>query len=434
MVTTTTTIRTTTMLFGSCAADSDTAVVFSLKRLYQAYLACRKRKRATAQAQLYDLHLLDELVWAQESLQNRTWQPRRTACFVATRPKAREIHAAAFADRVVHHLLVPQLETIYEPVFIHDSYSNRKGKGTHKAVKKLQQFMRQVTCNQKRRAYYCQLDIRNFFNSIDKQRLFNLLKQRLRQADPELLWLCRTLLAHNPCANVKEVGSAKSFAQVPPYKRLKNAPRGKGLPIGNLTSQFFANVYLNELDQFIKHQLKCRHYLRYVDDFILLHEDKAQLEAWQVAIINFLHERLDLSLKDQGTLQPVSNGADFLGYIVRPHYCLVRRRVVGNLREKLTHFESHHLATTPPDLKAVEALHATMASYLGHFAHASHYRLIRSLWQQYPWLGRYFRLTFPARHHKAHPKLIFSPYLQMMRKQARLHSPFTTYHPSEDIS
>jgi hypothetical protein len=418
---------------------------FQFKRIYQAYLACRKRKRATSQAQHYDLHLLDELVWASESLQNHTWQPRRTACFITTRPKAREIHAAAFADRVIHHLLIPHLEALYEPIFIHDSYSNRKGKGTHKAVKRLQQFMRQVTCNQKRRAYYLQLDIHNFFNSVDKNTLFTLLEKRMTKTDLtgfknlsglELLWLCRRILAHNPCLNVKEYGSAKKFAQVPPHKRLKNAPQGKGLPIGNLTSQFFANLYMNELDQFVKHQLKCKYYLRYVDDFILLHENKAQLEVWREAIIVFLHERLALRLKDAGKLQPVSNGSDFLGYIVRPHYCLVRRRVVGNFREKLTHFERDR--TGFKNLSGLTELQATIASYLGHFRHASSYRLTRSLWQQYPWLSRYFWLTFSSDEtqgvkppKKTFPKIILSPALHYAQKKARSKSPIL--FPLEDI-
>lgn len=401
-------------------------MAFSFKRLYRAYLACRKRKRATSQAQHYELHLLNELVSAHERLQNQSWQPRRTACFVTTRPKAREIHAAAFADRVIHHLLVPQLEKRYEPLFIHDSYSNRKDKGTHKAVLRLQQFMRQVSCNQKRRAYYLQLDIKNFFNSINKPLLFKLLKKKI--TDPQLIWLCRSLLIHNPCLNVKEYGSRKKFAQVPPHKRLKNAPPHTGLPIGNLTSQFFANVYLNELDQFIKHQLKCKHYLRYVDDFILLHHDKAQLESWREAIIEFLQTCLLLVLKDNGKLQPVSNGADFLGYIVRPHYCLVRRRVVGNLREKLNQFNSNGELSRPYSpyntaitIETIELLYATLASYLGHFSHASSYRLIRSLWQEYPWLNRYFRLTFPKepQTNKVYAKLIYSPYLRMLRKKSK---------------
>ena len=400
-------------------------VAFKFKRIYGAYLACRKRKRATSQAQHYDLHLLDELVWASESLQKQTRQPRRTACFITIRPKAREIHAAAFADRVIHHLLVPHLEKLYEPIFIHDSYSNRKNKGTHKAVERLQQFMRQVTCNQKRRAYYLQLDIHNFFNSVDKGLLFQLIQQRLH--DPQLLWLCRTILEHNPCLNVKEYGGAKKFAKVPAHKRLKNAPQGKGLPIGNLTSQFFANLYMNELDQFVKHHLKCKHYLRYVDDFILLHEDKAQLEAWREVMIVFLHERLGLRLKDRGKFHPISNGADFLGYIVRPHYCLVRRRVVGNLREKLSCFE--HKIANLGGLSYIDysALQAILASYLGHFRHASSYRLVHSLWRQYPWLSRYFLLIHPIEYRgalrkKNHPKIILSFSAYQAQKKARFNA------------
>lgn len=241
-------------------------------------------------------------------------------------------------DRVVHHLLVPRLEALFEPVFIFDSYSNRKGKGTHGAVERLQTFMRQVTKNGKRPAHFLQLDIRNFFNSIDRKRLFGMLSERLEKIQksgtqtnvggalapkdvacdatlsdvgtfsgaspllrgsrncvggglppkappitandvPFLRWLCRVILTGNSGETAVQRGAPALFERIPPHKRLKNAPPGKGLPIGNLTSQFFANVYLDRLDQFVKHTLKCRHYLRYVDDFILLHESAEQLAA-----------------------------------------------------------------------------------------------------------------------------------------------------------
>jgi RNA-directed DNA polymerase len=189
--------------------------------------------------------------------------------------------------------------------------------------------------------------------------------------------------------------SPEDLRRVPEHKRLSAAPPGAGLPIGNLTSQFFANVYLNELDQFVKHQVKCRHYLRYVDDFVLLHRDPAQLRNWEQAIGVFLAERLGLELKGEGILRPVTDGADFLGYIVRPHYRLVRRRVVGNLRSRLAAFEQAHvggatirLAPGPRD-----ALRATLASYLGHFAHAHSYHLVQWLFERYPWLGHLFAVA-----------------------------------------
>lgn len=316
--------------------------------VYQAYMACRKRKRATANAQRYDMNLLEHLVNTEQSLRQRRYCPTTSICFVAQQPKAREIYAADFSDRVVHHWLVPRLEAIYEPIFIYDVYSNRKNKGTHKAVKRLQSFMRSL-CSQRNDVYFLQLDIKNFFNSINREILYGLLKKRLAKSQKNgkitaeqqdfMQWLCWRTLTHNPAQNAINKSRPWQWANVPPHKRLENAAAKCGLPIGNLTSQFFANVYLNELDQFIKHDLKCRHYLRYVDDFILLADDKAMLLQWRERIVGFLTTRLQLRLKALAQPQSVYQGADFLGYIIRPDYRLVRRRVINHCRHKLHLFE-----------------------------------------------------------------------------------------------
>lgn len=219
------------------------------------------------------------LIALRAALIDRSYQPRRSVCFFTTRPKFREIIAADFRDRVVHHLLVDYLEKTWEPVFIHDSYACRKGKGVHKGVARLQQFIRQVTANGTRRAWYLQLDIRNYFMSIDRDILFGMLAARLH--DKTALWLTRMLVYHDVTANCHFRGRRDLLARIPPHKTLFGAGPDKGLPIGNLNSQFFANVYLNRLDQFVKHDLKCRYYLRYCDDFVLLSHDREQLLVWQ---------------------------------------------------------------------------------------------------------------------------------------------------------
>ncbi len=316
--------------------------------VYQAYTACRKRKRATANAQRYDMNLLEHLVDTEQAIRQRRYCPATSICFVAQQPKAREIYAADFSDRVVHHWLVPRLEVLYEPMFIHDVYSNRKDKGTHKAVKRLQGFMRSL-CSQRNDVFFLQLDIKNFFNSINREILYGLLKKRLAKSQRNgkitveqqnvMQWLCWRILTHNSASKAINKSHAWQWANVPPHKRLENAAPKCGLPIGNLTSQFFANVYLNELDQFVKHDLKCRYYLRYVDDFILLSDDKAELLQWQGRIVNFLTQCLQLHLKTLARPQSVYQGADFLGYITRPDYRLVRRRVINHCRHKLHLFE-----------------------------------------------------------------------------------------------
>lgn len=404
MATSTTTIRTTPTTFVWCAPESDRAGVFSFAAVYRGYLACRRRKRGTANAQRYELRLLDNLMDTARALQSRDYAPSRSLCFVVRQPKAREIHAAEFRDRVVHHVLVPRLEALFEPVFIHDLYSNRKGKGTHAAVKRLAGFMRAASDNGHRRAWYLQLDVRNFFNSIDQALLFALINRRLKQAVRggvissaeawDLSWLTHVLLKQDLKRETVYRCGRQELERVPEHKRLGAAPPGKGLPIGNLTSQFFANVYLNGLDQFVKHELKCRYYLRYVDDFVLIDPDAERLRDWERRIAAFLGERLGLELKAAGRLRPVADGADFLGYIVRPQYRLVRRRVVGNLRERLSAFERGQVRGGSIRLSRAgrEGLRSTLASYLGHFAHADAFRLTESLFTRYPWLGWLFVL------------------------------------------
>lgn len=231
------------------------------------------------------------------------------------RPKLREIFAADFRDHVVHHLLVDHLEQYWERVFIHDSYACRRGKGVHAAVERLQGFIRQVTANGQRRAWYLQLDVRNDFMSIDTAILWRLLEARL--VDPDARWLTELLVFHDCTEGHVYTGRPGELERVPPHKTLLQAPPGKGLPIGNLNSQFFANVYLNGLDQFVKHKLKCRHYLRYCDDFVLLATDPEQLRDWRARIASYLHEALALELNPRERLRPVADGVNFLGYIVR---------------------------------------------------------------------------------------------------------------------
>ncbi|MDM8544944.1 reverse transcriptase domain-containing protein [Candidatus Venteria ishoeyi] len=444
METTTTTTVTTTNTFAWCATESGNASVFNFADLYAAYLQCRRRKRGTSDCQHYEQRWLDNLFDTLFRLQQQSYQPTTTHCFVAVKPKAREIHAANFADRVVHHWLVPRLAALYEPIFIHDLYSNREGKGTHAAVKQLQHFMRSKNLSGLNRPYFLQLDIHNFFNSIDRPILFKQLQKRLGKAIKQgktgqqeaqaLRWLCHVLLKHDLSADVQYIGKAKSFSQVPPHKRFGALGADKGLPIGNLTSQFFANVYLNELDQFIKHQLKCRHYLRYVDDFILLHQEPAQLRRWQQQISVFLQQNLLLQLKPGTRLAPVADGADFLGYIVRPHYRLVRRRVVGNLYEKLHTWQKHFISgslVTGWRIKlyqqAREQLRTTLSSYLGHFQHAHHYRLVQRIFTRFAWLSLLFQAPELPLHPLWQPQTVSSyrsqiAYFRRLFPKACLHT------------
>lgn len=418
------TIRpTTTTLCGSCVAESEidrktdasnpVDRAFGLRALYRAYRRCRVGKRSAHNTQRFEARLLDRLIDTEDALARHTWRPSRTLAFVVSQPKAREVHAADFSDRVVHHVLVDQLAQRYEPVFIHDSYANRVGKGTHAAVDRLQSFLRSASGNGTHAAFTLQLDIANFFNSIHRPTLYRLLLARLtrdvRQQRIDagvaraLAAHCRALLSADPVADVHQRGSRARFASVPPHKRLGARGPLHGLLIGNLTSQFFANVYLNELDQFVKHTLKAKHYLRYVDDFVLVAPDAARLVAWRDAIIDFLRDRLQLSLRSVATPQPASNGVDFLGYVVRHSHRLVRRRVLNNCKAALRDFEAAHvLRRAHGDLLCLTAaaarrLHALMASYRAHFSHAQAHRLWVHLWRRFASLAAVYDECLPLR-------------------------------------
>ncbi|GGD45945.1 RNA-directed DNA polymerase [Pseudoxanthomonas indica] len=362
----------------------------TFQALYHAWRRARRQKVPSQNQLRFDTHWMDELLQLERSITAGTWSPRPATCFIAQRPKAREIHAPDFADRVVHHWLVPQLEGAFERGFIHDSYANRRGKGSHAAVRRAQAFARQVHSGQGG-GWFLQLDVHNFFNSIHRPTLWGLLKPRLLRAGAHIQFLQVThaLLRKDPVApGVRVRATAEEQALVPPHKRLANAAPGCGLPIGNLSSQFFANVYLDALDQFVKHELKAKRYVRYVDDFVLFHHDRDQLERWQVAIEAFLSQRLRLSLKADVRLRPLTAGLDFLGYVIRPTHTLVRPRVVSHARQALAAWESAHVS--PRSIRAtpyaLEALRSTLASYQGHFRHANSHRLQRLLHRRFPWI------------------------------------------------
>ena len=361
-----------------------------LQSLYKAWRRARRQKVPSHNQLRFDNEWMEGLLQLQAQIQSNTWAPRPSTCFIATRPKAREIHAPDFADRVVHHWVVPQLEALFEPGFIHDSFANRSGKGSHAAVRRLQQFVREVDSGQGG-GYYLQLDIANFFNSIHRPTLWSMLKPRILRAGvpDQVTQVTHALIRRDPLhAGVDLRAKPSEVAAVPAHKRLINAAPGCGLPIGNLSSQFFANVYLDALEQFAKHTLKAKRYLRYVDDFVLFHQDRAVLERWLVQIEQFLHERLGLSLKDDTRLAPLTEGLDFLGYVIYPTHTRVRRRVVAHANEAFAaweraHVRRRHLRATPEDLRKIRC---TAVSYEGHFRHADSFRLRRALHRRYPWL------------------------------------------------
>lgn len=358
--------------------------MFNFEEIYKAYLKCRKTKRNTANALKFEMDSITNVCNLETCLNNKAYTPKRSVCFLTTSPKLREVFAADFSDRVVHHLVVPILEQIYESIFIYDSYSCRKGKGIHYAMKRAQQFS-------KSSKYYLQLDIKNFFYTIDKRILFNMLNKQLVKDYSskvtmttitlnEMLWLLHKIIFHDVTKDAIIKDKKDGLKNVPEHKTLFKVDKSKALPIGNLTSQFFANVYLNDFDNFCKRELKCKKYIRYVDDFVIFHDNKEQLIEIKDRIQEYLFENLRLSLRDNILLKETNSGLDFLGYIVRPKYTLVRKRVVKNYkRKKAVFLDSYESQNGKMKLEEIKSFLSVQASFLGHIKHANGLNLKKSV-------------------------------------------------------
>ncbi|PXB74568.1 reverse transcriptase, partial [Pseudomonas aeruginosa] len=236
----------------------------------QAYYDCRRSKRNSKSALAFEFNLERNIMQLHHELNTGAYQPGASICFVVTHPKHREVWAADFRDRIVHHLLYNHIGPRIERSFIVDSCACIKGRGTLYGAQRLEKKVRSITRNWKRRAFYLKCDLANFFISLDKR----VLEQQLVARIPEPTWraLALQILWHDPRTNYETRSPTRLLNRVPQHKRLTAQPAYLGLPIGNLSSQFFANVHLDALDQFVKHQLRVKHYIRYVDDFVLLSE------------------------------------------------------------------------------------------------------------------------------------------------------------------
>lgn len=351
----TTTTRTTS---GSSALSADLNVApFQFEDLVQAYYDCRRHKRNTASARAFEKDMEINLLELHDDLLAGTYRPGRSICFVVTRPKAREVWAAAFRDRVVHHLMYNHVAPRFYASFIADSCACIPGRGTLYAAKRLESKIRSASENWSKPIFYLKCDLANFFVAIDKQ----VLRQQLARKITEPWWLAlaETILMHDPREDYVLRSPPQLFNRVPQHKRLTVQPAHLGLPIGNLSSQFFANVYLDALDQFAKHQLSAKHYVRYVDDFVFLHESPQQLNEWREKVEAFL-PRLGAKLNPSKTiLQPVDRGVDFVGHIIKPWRRTTRKRSLAQALKRT--------ASAPS-----EDLRETANSYFGLLGQASH--------------------------------------------------------------
>lgn len=340
-------IRTTTTPTTSSEPEpsADQCADFSFTELAQAYFDCRQHKRNTTSALAFEQALERNLFDLYEELKDGSYQPGRSICFVITRPKPREVWAADFRGRIVHHLFYNRISPRFYAAFIPDSCACIPGRGTLYAAQRLESKVRSITQNWSKPAFYLKMDLANFFVAIDKGILRDLISARV--TEPFWLKLAETILFHDPRTNFEYRGDVTKLDLVPAHKRLTNHPANLGLPIGNLSSQFFANIYLDRLDQFAKHQLRAKHYIRYVDDFVILHESAQWLNDALASINQFLPAKLNARLNPSKTiLQPIDRGIDFVGQVIKPWRRITRRRTLNAAMARVRTIDSADLFET----------------------------------------------------------------------------------------
>ncbi|MFJ3048555.1 reverse transcriptase domain-containing protein [Herbaspirillum chlorophenolicum] len=331
---------------------------FSFAELVQAYFDCRRTKRNSPTALAFEANLERNLRALHDELKDGSYTPGCSLCFIITRPKPREVWAADFRDRIVHHLLHNRIAPRFYAAFIADSCACIPGRGTLYGAERLESKVRSITQNWSRDAFYLKCDLANFFVSIDKRILRDLLARRITESS--WMSLAEAVLFHDPRQNFAYRGAPSALDLVPAHKRLTNQPAHLGLPIGNLSSQFFANVYLDELDQFVKHRLGCRHYIRYVDDFVLLHDSAEWLNDAKAQIEVFLANKLAARLNPKKTiLQPILRGIDFVGQVIKPWSRSLRRRTFNDAIQRVRSIDA-------------EEVFETANSYFGLMRQASH--------------------------------------------------------------
>lgn len=357
---------------------------FSYEEILSAYYGCRRNKRSTANALEFEIDYESKLLDLLDEINAGQYRPGPSITFIVDKPVKREIFAADFRDRIVHHLLIAKINTLLEREFIYDSYACREAKGALMGVKRVARFIRSCSEGYTKDCYILKLDIRGFFMHIDKRILWHRLKvfllKNYTDDDKDLLLrLAYVVLDNNPCDNCIVKGSRSNWKGLPRDKSLFYAKPNVGLPIGNLTSQVLANFYMSRFDHYMKHDIGLRYYGRYVDDFVVVHPDMAYLRALIPTIRVFLDDELHLELHPNKIyLQHYSKVVQFLGTIIKPGRVYSAKRLKANFWQAIA-IESELARDHKPGEDEQEAFLARMNSYLGLLRHFDTYRLRKRL-------------------------------------------------------
>ncbi len=348
--------------------------------MFEAYLGCRKTKRYTQNALKFEVDYEANLFELKEEIENGTYYPGRSIAFIVNKPVKREIFAADFRDRVVHHWLINKLNPLFENIFIQDSYACRVGKGTHNGVKRAGAFIKVCTENYTKDSYILKLDIQGFFMHINCNLLFTMLEKFINQyyTQPDkalVLEITQKIIFNQPTQNCIIKGNKKDWDGLPKNKSLFHSPSNCGLPIGNLTSQVFANFYMHQFDAFIKNELGLKYYGRYVDDFVIVHPDKDYLKSLIPKLSDFLVSTLQLTLHPKKIyLQHYSKGVKFLGTVIKPNRIYSANHTKGNFYNAIEK-QNKIIQDHKPTKEEKAAFLSSMNSYLGIMKHYKSYKL-----------------------------------------------------------
>lgn len=339
--------------------------VISAENLFSAWDSFKRDKRNKPDVSQFEWRLEENIFELHRELQRKTYRHGPYEGFYIKDPKQRHIHKATVRDRILHHAVFSVVNPIFEPTFIPTSFSCRVGYGTHKGVDVLEKITRKVSENGTQPCFVLKCDVKKFFASVDHGILLSILERKIK--DNDVMCLLRAVIGSYETAPVKNRGQKRPW----------------GIPIGNLTSQLFANIYMNEFDQFVKHTLRVKYYVRYTDDFAIVSDNSEYLEKLLLPISEFLENELALNLHpNKIILRSLCQGIDFLGYVIFPKYRLIRsktkQRIVRKLGKKVEEYKIGNINQLD--------FEQSFQSYLGVLSHANTYGLRRELLNRF-WLS-----------------------------------------------
>ena len=344
--------------------------IIDYDNLCGANIDAKKCKTERNEVMRFNMELDENLLDLHDDLVKRRYKQRGYRLIYITVPKKRLIMALQYRDRVLQWAIYRKLNPLYEKIYIEDSYGCRKEKGREKAAARLQYWLRQ-TDRKEKQYYYLKLDISKFFYRVDHEILLKILAKKIK--DKDLLALLEKIINSDKRAFGLPLGVDPS--EIDPKEMLFD----KGMPIGNLTSQMFANLYLNELDQFCKHKLHLRYYIRYMDDIIILHQDKKYLGMIRDTIADFLDIKLHLQLNKKTCIRPTSMGIEFVGFRIWSTHIKLRKKTAKKLKKRLQHmFNAYRIGEIDKD-----TLNRSIASYRGVLKHFDSYGMRQSLNKMY---------------------------------------------------